>query len=116
MLTPRLFALIVAISLVGAVGDPLAAIAQETAADNDSLQEKTGSLHTVPNNEQSSNINQTDVPPESNDPVDVFTSRLELLRAVAPDLDIRNSTTSEIDDLLEFYGLDTDGPVCPPCS
>jgi hypothetical protein len=112
MMTPRLTALIVAMSLVGA-GGPLAAIAQETAAENDALQ-KTDSLPVVPNNEQNSTVNQTDVL-ESNDPVDVISSQLALLRTVAPEVDMDNSTPSEIDDLLELYGLDKDGPVCPPC-
>jgi hypothetical protein len=112
MMTPRLTALIVAMSLVG-VGGPLAVIAQETVADNDALQ-KTDSLSIVPNNEQNSAVNQTDVL-ESNDPVDVISSQLALLRTVAPEVDIENSTASEIDDLLELYGLDTDGPACPPC-
>ena len=112
MMTPKLTALIVAMSLVGA-GGPLAAIAQETVADNDALQ-KTDSLPIVPNNEQNSIVNQTDVL-ESNNPVDVISSQLALLRTVAPEADIENSTASEIDDLLELYGLDTDGPVCPPC-
>jgi hypothetical protein len=109
---PRLSALIVAMSLVGA-GGPLAAIAQETVADNDALQENS-SLPIVSNNEQNSPVNQTDVL-ESDDPVDVIERKLAQLRAVAPEVDIENSTATEIDDLLELYGLDTDGPVCPPC-
>jgi hypothetical protein len=112
MRTPELPALIAAISLVSA-GGPLAAIAQETVADNDALQE-TGSLSPVSNNEQNSTVNQTDVL-ESNDAVDVISSQLALLRKVAPEVDIENSTASEIGDLLELYGLDTEGPVCPPC-
>jgi hypothetical protein len=112
MRTPELPALIAAISLVSA-GGPLAAIAQETVADNDALQE-TGSLYPVSNNEQNSTVNQTDVL-ESNDPVDVISTQLALLRKVAPEVDIENSTASEIGDLLELYGLDTEGPVCPPC-
>ena len=112
MMTPKLTALIVAMSLVGA-GGPLAAIAQETVADNDALEE-TDSLPIVPNNEQNSIVNQTDVL-ESNNPVDVISSQLAQLRTVTPEMDIENSTASEIDDLLELYGLDTDGPVCPPC-
>lgn len=113
-MTPRLTALIVAMSLVAA-GGPLAAIAQETVvADNDAPQ-KTDSLSITPNNEQySTTVNQTDAL-ESNDPGDVISSQLALLRTVAPEVDIENSTASEIDDLLELYGLDTDGPVCPPC-
>jgi hypothetical protein len=112
MMTPKLTALIVAMSLMGA-GGPLAAIAQETVADNDALEE-TDSLPIVPNNEQNSIVNQTDVL-ESNNPVDVISSQLALLRTVTPEADIENSTASEIDDLLELYGLDTDGPACPPC-
>ena len=113
MMILRLTALIVAMSLVGA-GGPLAAIAQETGADNDALQ-KNGSLPIVPNNEeQNLPVNQTDVL-ESNDPVDVNARQLALLHTLAPDVDIENSTATEIGDLLEFYGLDTDGPVCPPC-
>jgi hypothetical protein len=113
MMTPRLTALIVVMSLVGA-GGPLAAIAQETVADNDTLR-KTGSLPIVPNNdEQNSTVNQTDIL-ESNDPDDVIARQLALLRTVAPEVDIENLTASEIGDLLELYGLDTDGPVCPPC-
>jgi hypothetical protein len=113
MMTPKLTALIAAISLVGA-GGPLAAIAQETVADNDALQE-TGSLSTLPNNEQNSTVNQIDIL-ESNDPVEGISSQLALLRTVAPEVDIENSKASEIGDLFELYGLDTDGPVCPPCS
>ena len=112
MMTPKLTALIVAMSLVGS-GGPLAVIAQETVADNDALQ-KTDSLSIVPNNKQNSAVNQTEVL-ESTDPVDVISSQLALLRTVAPEVDIENSTASEIDDLLELYGLDTDGPACPPC-
>jgi hypothetical protein len=111
-MTPRLTALIVAMSLVGA-GGPLAAIAQETAADNDALQ-KNGHLPIVPNNEQNSTVNQVNTP-EYNDSVDVIARKLALLHTVAPEVDIENSTASEIGDLLELYGLDTDGPVCPPC-
>ena len=99
-------------SLVGASG-PLAAIAQETVADNDALQ-KNGSLPIVPNNEQNSTVNQTDVL-ESNDPGDVIARKLAQLHTLAPEVDIENLTATEIDDLLELYGLDTDGPVCPPC-
>ena len=110
---PRLTALLVAMSLVGA-GGPLAAIAQETVADNDALQ-KNDSLPIVPNNEeQNSTVNQVNTP-EYNDSVDVIARKLALLHTVAPEVDIENSTASEIGDLLELYGLDTDGPVCPPC-
>jgi len=112
MMRPRLTALIMAMSLVGA-GGPLIAIAQETAADKDTLQ-KNGSLPIVPNNEQNSTVNDIAVL-ESNDSVDVIAMKLALLRTVAPEVDIENSTASEIGDLLELYGLDTDGPICPPC-
>jgi hypothetical protein len=110
---PRLTALIVAMSLVGA-GGPLAAIAQEIVADNGAPQ-KTGSLPIVPNNEQNSTVNQTDVLEPNDGPVDVTARQLAQLRTVAPEVDIENSTASEIGDLLELYGLDTNGPVCPPC-
>jgi hypothetical protein len=114
MVLPRLTALIVvAMSLLGA-GGPLATIAQETVPNNDALQ-KNGSLSIVPNNEQYSTVNQTADVLESNDPADVISSQLALLSRVAPEVDIENSTTSEIHDLLELYGLDTGGPVCPPC-
>jgi len=112
MMRPRLTALIMAMSLVGA-GGPLIAIAQETAADKDTLQ-KNSSLPIVPNNEQNSTVNDIAVL-ESNDSVDVIARKLALLRTVAPEVDIENSTASEIGDLLELYGLDTDGPICPPC-
>ena len=112
MIIPRITVLIMAVSLVG-VGGPLAAIAQETAANNDALQEN-GNLPIVPNNEQNSTVNQVSTP-ESNDPVDVTARKLALLNTVAPGVDIENSTATEIGDLLELYGLDTDGPVCPPC-
>jgi len=92
-------------SLVGASG-PLAAIAQETVANNDALQ-KNGSLPIVPNNEQNSTVNQTDVL-ESNDPGDVIARKLAQLHTLAPEVDIENSTATEIDDLLELYGLDTE--------
>jgi hypothetical protein len=113
MMTARLSALIVAISLVGA-GGPLAAIAQETVADDDALQ-KNASLPIVPNNELNSTVNQTDVP-EPDDAVGVSSNQLALLHTLAPEVDMKNLTTTEIGDLLELYGLDTDGPVCPPCS
>jgi hypothetical protein len=112
MMIPRFTALIVAMSLVGA-GGPLAAIAQETVADNGAPQ-KTGSLPIISNNEQNSTVNQTDIL-EPNDPVDVTARQLAQLRTVAPEVDIENLTATEIGDLLELYGLDTDGPVCPPC-
>jgi hypothetical protein len=104
--------LVVAISLMN-TGVPLAAIAQEMTADNDALG-KDSSLSIAPNNEQNSTLSQTDVL-ESNDPVDLISRQLAQLRTVAPEVDIENSTATEIGDLLELYGLDTDGPVCPPC-
>lgn len=110
-MTPRLTALIMTLSLVSA-GGPLAAIAQETVADNDALQSSSPPI--VPNNDENSSVNQTGIL-ESNDSVDVISRQLALLRTVAPEVDIENSTASEIGDLLELYGLDTDGPVCPPC-
>jgi|GEM_PF-5633149 len=104
--------LVVAISLMN-TGVPLAAIAQEMIADKDALG-KYSSLPIAPNNEQNSTLSQTDAL-ESNDPVDLISRELAQLRTVAPDVDIENSTATEIGDLLELYGLDTDGPVCPPC-
>jgi hypothetical protein len=104
--------LVVAISLMN-TGVPLAAIAQEMIADNDALG-KDSSPSIAPNNEQNSTLSQTDVL-ESNDPVDPISRQLAQLRTVAPEVDIENSTATEIGDLLELYGLDTDGPVCPPC-
>ena len=104
--------LVVAISLTN-TGGPLVALAQEMIADNDALL-KNSSLPIAPNNEQNSTLSQTDAL-ESNDPVDLISRELAQLRAVAPDVDIENSTATEIGDLLELYGLDTDGPVCPPC-
>jgi hypothetical protein len=77
--------------------------------------QENASLPLAPNNEQNSPVNPTDVL-ESNDAVDVISGQLAQLRTVAPDVDIENSTATEIADLLELYGLDTDGPVCPPCS
>ena len=112
MMIPRLSALIMTISLVGA-GGPLAAIAQETVADNDALQ-KNASPPIVPNNELNSTVNQTDVI-ERDDAFGVSSNQLALLHTLAPKVDIKNLTTTEIGDLLELYGLDTDGPVCPPC-
>jgi hypothetical protein len=113
MMRPRLTALIMAMSLVGA-GGPLIAIAQETASDKDTLQ-KNGSLPIVPNNKQNSTVNDIAVLESNDDSVDVIARKLALLRTVAPEVDIENSTASEIGDLLELYGLDTDGPICPPC-
>jgi hypothetical protein len=77
--------------------------------------QENASLPLAPNNEQNSPVNPTDIL-ESNDAVDVISGQLAQLRTVAPDVDIENSTATEIADLLELYGLDTDGPVCPPCS
>lgn len=77
--------------------------------------QENASLPLAPNNEQNSPVNSTDVL-ESNDAVDVISGQLAQLRTVAPDVDIENSTATEIADLLELYGLDTEGPVCPPCS
>jgi hypothetical protein len=109
----RLTALLVtAISFMNA-GVPLAATAQEMIADNEALG-KNNSLPIAPNNEQNSTLSQTDVL-ESNDPVDLISRQIAQLRTVAPEVDIENSTATEIADLLELYGLDTDGPVCPPC-
>ncbi len=108
-LTPLL---VVAIFLMN-TGGPLVAIAQEMIADNDA-QVKNSTLPIAPNNEQNSALNQTDAL-ESYDPVDLISRELAQLRTVAPDVDIENSTATEIGDLLELYGLDTDGPVCPPC-
>ncbi len=112
MITPRLTALIVAMSLLGA-GGPLAAIAQESVADNDVVQ-KTGSLPIIPSNEQNSTVNQTDVV-EPDAALGVSSNQLALLHRLAPEVHIENLTATEIGDLLELYGLDTDGPVCPPC-
>lgn len=105
--------LVVAISLIN-TGGPLAAIAQEMIADNDALG-KNSSLPIAPNNEQNSTLNQTDVL-ESNDPADLISRQLAQLHTVAPEEDVENSTATEIGDLLELYGLDTNGPVCPPCA
>ena len=104
--------LVVAISLMN-TGGPLAASAQEMITDDDAPLNNS-SLFVAPNNEQNSNLNQTDVL-ESNDPVDLISRQLAQLRTVAPEVDIENSTSTEIGDLLELYGIDTDGPVCPPC-
>jgi hypothetical protein len=112
MTTPRLTTLIIAMSLMGATG-PLAAIAQQTVADNDAPQ-KSGSPPIVTNNERNSTVNQSDILASTHS-VQGTTRQLALLRTLAPEVDIENSTASEIGDLLELYGLDTDGPVCPPC-
>ncbi len=77
--------------------------------------QKNAILPLAPNNQQNSPVNPTDVL-ESNDAVDVISRQLAQLRTVAPEANIENSTATEIADLLEFYGLDTEGPVCPPCS
>ena len=104
--------LVVATSMMISVG-PLAAIGQEMIADNDALLQNS-SLPNAPNNEQNPTLSQTDVL-ESNDAVDLILRQIPQLRTVAPDADIENSTATEIGDLLELYGLDTEGPVCPPC-
>ena len=78
-------------------------------------QQENASLPLALNNEQNPPVNPTDVL-ESNDAVDVISRQLVQLRTIAPEANIENSTTTEIADLLEFYGLDTEGPVCPPCS
>lgn len=117
MIATRLTALlvvVVAISLV-AVRGPLTAIAQETAlADNDALQ-KNSSPQTLLNNQQNLPVNRTDVL-ESNYAMDVIERQLAQLRTVHPEVDVENLTATEIGDLLELYGLDTEGPVCPPCT
>jgi hypothetical protein len=109
----RLTALLVVVISLMNTGVPLAAIAQEMIADNDALG-KNSSLPIAPNNEQNSTLSHTDLP-ESSDPVDLISRQLAQLRTVAPEVDVENSTAAEIGDLLELYGLDTDGPVCPPC-
>lgn len=91
--------IVVAISLIGTSGS-LAAIAQETdIANNDTLD---------------SPLNQT-IMLKPDDAVDMISSQLAQLRAVAPEVNIENLTATEVSDLLELYGLDTYGPVCPPC-
>ena len=115
MIVTRLTALVVVVvvSLV-AVGGPLTAIAQETAlADNDALQ-KDSTPQTLLTNEQNLPVNRTDVL-ESNYAMDVIERQLAQLRTVHPEADVDNLTATEIGDLLELYGLDTEGPVCPPC-
>ena len=92
---------------------PLTAIGQEMIADNDAPLQNS-SLPNAPNNEQNPTLGQSDVP-GSNDAVDLILRQIPQLRAIAPDADIENSTATEIGDLLELYGLDTEGPVCPPC-
>ncbi len=108
---------VVVMSLIGAAG-PLIAIAQETvvADNNDARKESSSSsLPVVPNNDQNSPVNQTGVPQSHDDAVDVTSGQIAQLLTVAPEADIENSTAIQISDLLEFYGLDTEGPVCPPC-
>lgn len=113
-LTALVVVVVVVISLV-AVRGPLTAIAQETTlADNDALQ-KNSSPQTLLTNEQNSPVNRTDVL-ESNYAMDVIERQLALLRTVHPEVDVENLTATEIGDLLELYGLDTEGPVCPPCT
>jgi hypothetical protein len=104
---------VVAISIINTVG-PLAAIGQEMIADNDALPQNS-SLPIAPNNEQNPTLGQTDVL-ESNDAVDLILRQIQQLSTVAPNADIENSTATEIGDLLELYGQDNEGPVCPPCS
>ena len=108
---------VVIMSLIGA-GGPLVAIAQETVvADNNDAQNESSStsLPVVPNNDQNSPVNQTGVLQSHDDAVDVTSGQITQLLTVAPEVDIENSTAIQISDLLEFYGLDTEGPVCPPC-
>lgn len=111
---------VVVMSLIGAAG-PLIAIAQETvvADNNDARKESSSSSSSsqpvVPNNDQNSPVNQTGVPQSHDDAVDVTSGQIAQLLTVAPEADIENSTAIQISDLLEFYGLDTEGPVCPPC-
>jgi len=109
---------VVIMSLIGA-GGPLVAFAQETVvADNNDAQDESssGSSESVaPNNDQNSPVNQTSVLQSQDDAVDVTSGQIAQLRTVAPEVDIENSTAIQISDLLEFYGLDTEGPVCPPC-
>lgn len=107
---------VVVMSLIGAAG-PLIAIAQETvvADNNDARKESSSSLPVVPNNDQNSPVNQTGVPESHDDSLDVTSEQIAQLLTVAPEADIENSTAIQISDLLEFYGLDTEGPVCPPC-
>jgi hypothetical protein len=109
---------VVIMSLIVA-GGPLVAIAQETVvADNNDAQNESSSgtsLPAVPNNDQNSPVNQTGVLQSHDDAVDVTSGQITQLLTVAPEVDIENSTAIQISDLLEFYGLDTEGPVCPPC-
>lgn len=104
------------ISLIGVAG-PLIAIAQETvvADNNDAQKESSSNPPVVPSNYQNSPVNQTGVPQSHDDAVDVTSGQIAQLLTVAPEADIENSTAIQISDLLEFYGLDTEGPVCPPC-
>ena len=116
MIATRLTALLVVVVVISlvAVRGPLTAIAQETAlADNDALQ-KNSSPQTLLNTEQNLPVNRTDVL-ESNYAMDVIERQLAQLRTVHPEADVENLTATEIGDLLELYGLDTEGPVCPPC-
>lgn len=116
MMTPRLTVLIIVVmSLLGA-GGLLAVFAQETAVDdNNDAPKETDSLSLNSNYEQNSPIHQTNALNSTDEFVDIISRQLAVLRTVAPEVDIENSTATEIGDLLEFYGLDTDGPVCPPC-
>ncbi len=108
--------MVLVMSLVCA-GGPLVAIAQEivVADNNDARNESSSSLPVVPNNDQNSPVNQTGVLQSHDDAVDVTSGQIVQLLTVAPEVDIENSTAIQISDLLEFYGLDTEGPVCPPC-
>lgn len=107
--------IIVSMSLFGA-GGLLAAFAQETVVDdNNDAPQKTDSLPLVSNYEQNSPLNRTNTANSTDNAGDVISSQLAVLRTVAPEVDMENSTATEIGDLLEFYGLDTHGPVCPPC-
>jgi hypothetical protein len=107
---------VVVMSLIGA-GGPFVAIAQETvvADNNDAQDESSSSLPIVPNNDQNSPVNQTGALQSHDDAADITSGQIAQLLTVAPEVDIENSTAIQISDLLEFYGLDTEGPVCPPC-
>jgi prophage DNA circulation protein len=125
MITSRLTAIMVAMSLLGA-GAPIAAMAQATA-DNDALQaegeessseaeseaEATSAVANstiFANNAQSATTNQLNLL-EDNDDVTVNATQAALQAAIAADVDIGNATATEIGDLLELFGLDVDGPV-----
>jgi hypothetical protein len=113
MTTAKLTILIVTMTLVG-IGGPIAAMLQAAAAaDNDSLRTSTP---IIANNEQNSTINQVDKIEYRSDPLDAILAQLAQQDSIAADIDIENATATEIGDLLESFGLDTNGPVCPPCS